>query len=76
MPRVDATFIANLPVPVPPITAQKNIIEYLESKTAQIEKIIETIHLEIEKLYELRKTLVNDVVTGKIKVYEGGGSAG
>ncbi len=30
--------------------------------------MLETIHLDIEKLKELRKTLINDVVTGKIRV--------
>jgi type I restriction enzyme S subunit len=60
----------NFLVPLPPLKEQKTIADYLEAKTAQIKKIIETIHLEIEKLKELRKTLINDVVTGKIKVYE------
>lgn len=55
---------------LPPIEEQKAIAEYLDAKTAHIEKIIETIHLEIEKFQELRKTLVNDVVTGKIMVYQ------
>jgi type I restriction enzyme S subunit len=59
-----------LPFILPPLEEQKAIAEYLEIKTAHIEKIIETIKLEVEKLKELRKTLVNDVVTGKIKVYE------
>lgn len=57
-----------LPFILPPLEEQQAIADYLESKTAQIEKIIETIHLEVEKLKELRKTLINDVVTGKIKV--------
>ena len=60
-----------LRIPFPPLEEQKAIAEYLEVKTVQIEKIIETINLEVEKLEELRKTLINDVVTGKIKVYEG-----
>lgn len=60
-----------LPFILPPIEEQNAIAEYLEAKTAYIEKIIETIQLEIEKLKELRKTLINDVVTGKIKVYQG-----
>jgi len=60
-----------LPFILPPLEEQQAIADYLESKTAQIEKIIETINLEVEKLKELRKTLINDVVTGKIKVYEG-----
>jgi type I restriction enzyme S subunit len=59
-----------LPFILPSLEEQKAIAEYLEIKTAHIEKIIETIKLEVEKLKELRKTLVNDVVTGKIKVYE------
>lgn len=57
-----------LPFILPPLEEQKAIADYLEAKTAHIEKILETIHLEIEKLKELRKTLINDVVTGKIKV--------
>jgi|CXWL01.1.fsa_nt_gi type I restriction enzyme S subunit len=60
--------IADALTPIPPLTEQGAIVEFLESKTAQIEKIVETINLEVEKLYELRKTLINDVVTGKIKV--------
>jgi len=59
-----------LPFILPPLEEQQAIAEYLESKTAHIEKIIETINLEVEKLKELRKTLINDVVTGKIKVYQ------
>ncbi len=57
-------------VPFPPIPEQKAIAAYLEDKTAHIERIIETIKAEIEKLKELRKTLINNVVTGKIKVCE------
>ena len=65
-----------LPIVLPNIEEQKAIADYLDAKTAYIEKIIETINLEVEKLKELRKTLINDVVTGKIKVYEGDVSAG
>lgn len=49
---------------------QKAIADYLDTKTAQIDQIIQTINAQIEKLKELRKTLINDVVTGKIKVIE------
>jgi len=60
--------ISDAITPVPPIQEQKIIIKYLDAKTAQIDKIISTIRLQISKLEELRKTLINDVVTGKIKV--------
>lgn len=68
MPRASSSFIANLPVITPPLPEQKEIADYLDAKTAQIDKIIATINTQIEKLKELRKTLINDVVTGKIKV--------
>jgi len=56
----------------PPLSEQKAIAEYLDIKTAQIDQIIQTINTQIEKLKELRKTLINDVVTGKIRVIENG----
>lgn len=62
--------IANVPLVLPPLSEQKAIAHYLDTKTAQIDQIIQTINTQIEKLKELRKTLINDVVTGKIKVTE------
>lgn len=53
---------------VPPLQEQITIADYLDTKTKQIDCIIETINMQIYKLKELRKTLINDVVTGKIKV--------
>jgi type I restriction enzyme, S subunit len=55
---------------VPPLSEQKAIAHYLDTKTTQIDQIIQTINTQIEKLKELRKTLINDVVTGKIRVIE------
>lgn len=55
---------------IPPLPEQKAIADYLDSKTAQINQIIQTINTQIEKLKELRKTLINDAVTGKIRVTE------
>lgn len=72
MPRASSSFIANLPIATPPLSEQKAIADYLDTKTAQIDQIIQTINTQIEKLKELRKTLINDVVTGKIKVIDSG----
>ena len=52
----------------PPFDEQNQIAAYLDTKTAQIDRIVSTINTQIDKLKELRKTLINDVVTGKIKV--------
>ena len=59
-------------LPLPPLHEQAAIADYLDNKTKSIEQIIEKIHLQIEKLKELRKALVNDVVTGKIRVADNG----
>lgn len=60
--------IADALTPVPPISEQLKIIEYLDKKTAQIDRIVTAINAKIETLKDLRKSLINDVVTGKIKV--------
>jgi len=53
---------------VPPQEEQTAIAIYLDEKTAHINHIVTNITNQIEKLRELRKVLINDVVTGKIKV--------
>ena len=68
MPRVSSNFIANLPVSMPSRQEQQAIAAYLDEKTANIDRIVFTINSQIDKLKELRKALINDVVTGKIKV--------
>ena len=68
MEGVNSQIIKSLNIVIPPLSEQKAIADYLDTKTAQIDQIIQTINTQIEKLKELRKTLINDVVTGKIKV--------
>lgn len=61
----------NLKVVFPPtIKEQTEIATYLDHKTQTIDKIVGNIQNQITTLKELRKTLINDVVTGKIKVVE------
>jgi type I restriction enzyme, S subunit len=67
------THFYNLEVAFPTeYEEQKAIAEYLNVKTAKINQIVITINDQIEKLKELRKTLISDVVTGKIKVMNEG----
>lgn len=53
---------------VPPKEEQTAIANYLDEKTQKIDAIVSNIGKQIDTLKELRKTLINDVVTGKIKV--------
>lgn len=55
---------------LPPIKEQIEIADYLLEKTSKIDQIITNIQTQITTLKELRKTLINDVVTGKIKVLQ------
>ena len=70
MEGLNSKIIKALNIAIPPLSEQKAIADYLDTKTAQIDQIIQTINTQIEKLKELRKTLINDVVTGKIKVID------
>jgi type I restriction enzyme S subunit len=71
-PNIGMKVLENLQVVIPPLPEHKAIAHYLDTKTAHIDQIIQTINTQIEKLKELRKTLINDVVTGKIKVIDNG----
>lgn len=60
----------NLIIPVPSSLEQTAIAHYLDEKTQKIDAIVGNLGKQIATLKELRKTLINDVVTGKIKVSE------
>ncbi|MCX7207920.1 MAG: restriction endonuclease subunit S [Proteobacteria bacterium] len=71
-PATNATVIGDLFFLIPPLAEQVSIGAYLDEKTAQMDHIVVTISRQIEKLKDLRKALINDVVTGKIKVVSEG----
>ena len=62
------TDIANVYIPVPPLSEQKQIVSYLDTKTSQIDKLIAHITKEIECIKEYKQRLISYVVTGQIKV--------
>lgn len=69
-PNINQDIVRFLRLVTPPITEQILIAAYLDTKTSQIDSIITNITHQISKLTQLRKTLINDVVTGKLKVTE------
>lgn len=70
IPHLNPHILKNYMCPVPPLSEQTKIATYLDHKTQTIDKIVGNIQNQITTLKELRKTLINDVVTGKIKVVE------
>lgn len=53
---------------IPPFSEQASIAEFLDKKTSEIEAAILLKTKEIQSLKELKTTLINAAVTGKIKV--------
>lgn len=57
--------LVTLHFPVPPYQEQQEIAAYLDEKCGKIDAIIEKIGTQIERLKELKRSLINEVVTGK-----------
>jgi len=66
---LDMNIFKDAKVPMPPISEQQKIADYLDEKTSKIRKSIDIIEKEVEKLEEYKKILINEAVTGKIKVF-------
>lgn len=67
---VSINKIKNLIVLVPPLKEQTAIAKFLDQKTHTIDQITANIQKQIAALKAFRKTLINEVVTGKKRVYE------
>lgn len=57
--------LETLHFPVPPYQEQQEIAAYLDEKCGKIDAIIEKIGTKVERLKELKRSLINEVVTGK-----------
>lgn len=62
---VKSQKFANIHIPIPPIAEQNIIITYLDETCVKIDTIIEKIKLKIGRLKELKRSLINEVVTGQ-----------
>lgn len=59
---------AELLLPIPPYLEQQKIADYLDKQTAKIDQAIALKTAHIEKLKEYKSVLINDMVTGKVRV--------
>lgn len=57
--------LKEIPFVTPPTDEQKKIAAYLDEKCAKIDAILEKINTEVERLKELKRSLINEVVTGQ-----------
>ncbi len=65
---ITQTILKELFVWLPPIDEQKQISSYLDNQSVKIDKAISLQQKQIEKLKEYKTVLIDNAVTGKIKV--------
>lgn len=68
MANLNASVVARLRIPLPPVREQDAIAEFVDAETRRFEKMAAHLADEIELLRQYRTRLVADVVTGKLDV--------
>lgn len=68
LPSMTQSDLNNHTISLPSIDEQKEIVFYIENITLKIDSAISLKQQEIEKLKEYKMSLINSVVTGKVKV--------
>ena len=68
LPSMTQYDLNSIYLPDIPIDEQKKIVEYLDKKSEQIDKIIEDKQKQIEKIEEYKKSVIYEYVTGKKRV--------
>jgi type I restriction enzyme S subunit len=63
MTHLTKDVFGNIRLPLPPLSEQQQIVSYLDTKTSQIDSLIEKTQRKIELLKEKRTSLINEVVT-------------
>ena len=65
MPRVSSNFILTMCYCLPTKTEQHSISTYLDDKCSKIDRIISNLDKQISKYGELKRSLIDEVITGK-----------
>jgi len=68
MPRASTEFIGEMFFLAPPLPEQTAIVTHIETQSTQIDQAIALQQQQIDKLKEYKTTLINSVVTGKVRV--------
>lgn len=69
--RISRTQLGEIKYPLAPLSEQRKIANFLDIKTAQFDSIIAKKEQLIAKLEEAKKSLISEVVTGKVKIVDG-----
>ena len=72
MPKINQEELSAIGMVIPPLPEQRAIADYLDAECAKIDKMAELVTREIELYKKLKRSLINEVVTGKRKSGLGG----
>jgi type I restriction enzyme S subunit len=67
-PLITGSKVLNVSLPIPPLSEQQSIADYLDQKCSEIDELISIKQQKIEKLKDYKKSLIFECVTGKRKV--------
>lgn len=70
MPRTSWEAISSHYIPIPKISEQHRVVEFLDDISEKIDETTQKIKSQIETLKEYRQALISNVVTGKVKINE------
>ena len=68
LPILTKSDLENIEIIIPTLEEQVCIVEIINSKTKEIDDLVQLEQKKIDLLKEYRKSLISEVVTGKIKV--------
>ncbi len=67
-PKLSQANLNCVKLPIPPLEEQKAIVDYLSKRTSKIDEAIKESNSMISLLQERKQIVINEVVTGKVKV--------
>ena len=68
IPHFTKEKVSSVVIPIPSKKEQLKIVEYVEDKSTPIDNAISIANKQIALLQERKQIIINDVVTGKVKV--------
>lgn len=66
--RFNINDLKTIYISLPPLSEQKEIADFIETQSTKIDKAVAIKEQEIEKLKEYKVSLIDGVVTGKVKI--------
>lgn len=68
IPTISQEAIGSYHLPIPPLSEQQQIVEFLDAKTKDIDELLSKLEAQVADLLAFKSSLISEVVTGKIDI--------